>query len=70
MSSNVIKGVAITTLINYGDISCVAVKSRATVVLFYVIASGVRQEVYDIEIEHSAVITEKGQLVLRQCKFL
>lgn len=44
-----------------------AVKSQATVVLVYVIASGVRQEVYDIEIKHSAVITKKGQLVLRQC---
>lgn len=67
VSSNVIKGVAITTLINYSGISCVAVKSQATVVLFYVIASGVRQEVYDTEIKHSAVITKKGQFLLRQC---
>lgn len=67
VSSNVIKGVAITTLINYSGISCVAVKSQATVVLFYVITGGVRQKVYDIEIKQSAVITKKGHLVWRHC---
>lgn len=67
VSSNVIKGVAITTLINYSGISCVAVKSQATVVLFYVITSGVRQEVDDTEIKNSVIITRKGQLVWRYC---
>ena len=37
-----------------------AAKSQDTVVLFCVIANAVRQEVYDIEIKHNAVITLKG----------
>lgn len=63
MSSNVIKGVAITTLINYSGISRAAVKSQATVVLFYVITNGVRQEVYDIEIKQFSNCHERPAYV-------